>query len=219
MPQTNRLRRGRKVYKKKPWYKRKYNALQLAQKAVKGVWYLKGLVNSELKFHDYTASANFDFNGAMYNITSIAGGSGENQRNGNSIFVRYITLRGIIAANTSVAYNTCRMIVFIDKDSSGAVPTAADLLATTGTGYAPIAPLNDDNRKRYKVLTSKTMSLSPSDYNLPFKSYIPIRHHVRYNSPTFNDYDKGQIYVLFISDQNTAVPLFTLYSRVAYHDN
>lgn len=219
MPQTNRLRRSRKTSRRTPWYKKKYNAMQIASKALSGVNYIRGLVNSELKFHDVESSTTFSNSGAMINLTEIAGGSGDAQRNGNSIFVRYITLRGIMAANTNASYNTCRMIVFIDKDTSGTTPTASDVLATTTTGFVPIAPLNDTNRARYKVLTSKLVLLSPSDYNEPFKSYMNIRHHVRYNSATATDTDKGQIYCLFVSDQDTLTPLYTLHSRVAYHDN
>lgn len=219
MPQTNKLKRGRRKTSK-PWYKRKYNALQLAQKAASGVMYLKGLVNAEKKFHDVSVNAAVSWNGSINHITAIAGGSGENQRNGNSIFARYVSLRGVVNSDPAAAVSTVRMLVIIDKDSDSGTPTFNEILGGAGTIFAPFANINDDNRRRFKVLTTKLMTFSNAgQQSIPFKAYIPLKHHVRWNSSTSTDIDKGHVYVVFVSTVATNTPSMVLQSRVAYYDN
>lgn len=65
---TFRRRRGRSS----PWYARKYNAMQLASAAWRGVRYIKGLVNSESYRVITSGDVNPSSSGTIVHYTSAA---------------------------------------------------------------------------------------------------------------------------------------------------
>jgi len=64
-------RKGYRRRRRAPWYRRKYNALQLAAKAMKGVRYVKGLVNSEMFNTTQAASAAVTNTGTFVNLVQV----------------------------------------------------------------------------------------------------------------------------------------------------
>ena len=94
---TFRRRRGRSL----PWYARKYNAMQLASAAWRGVRYVKGLVNSEM-FHNTIDNTNNPTPlGTIVPLTNIAIGDSAVTRTGNSLFVRSIVMNMNCSQNAS----------------------------------------------------------------------------------------------------------------------
>lgn len=110
---------SRKPKKNLPWYKKRYNALELATKAAKGVWYLKGLVNAEKKFFDQsTVSNTVTWNGLIIPLTNVTQGDTEQNRDGNSIFLRSIDFRMIAYLRGAATSDTLRVICFIDRNAA-----------------------------------------------------------------------------------------------------
>lgn len=210
---TFRRRRGRSL----PWYSRKYNAMQLASAAWRGVRYVKGLVNSEM-FHNTISNTTFPNPlGAIVPLTSIAIGDSATTRTGNSLFVRSIVMNMNCSQNAAALDNTfIRMVLFIDTQQvSDTTPVASDIFATTG----PNALINLDSAGRYKFLKTWEFSLSTQNPAKVIKYYKNIRHHVRYNGPNATDVQKGGLYLALVSSQSTNNPILSYNVRIGYHDN
>lgn len=223
MPQTNKLRRGKRVKKVVPFADRKFSLNQVGKSAMSALSmakHLAGIINAEKKFHDAQVGASFDYTGAVNCLTEVPGGSGAGQRNGNSIFLKGVLIRGNMEINASVTNTVMRIIVFQDTSPNPGTVTTADVLEEVGTGYAPYSPMNNVNRRRYKVLSTKMVTLnSAGESGVPIKAYVPLTTHCRWNSSTSTDLDKGHIYTLIISNQPTLSPSAYLQTRVYYYDN
>lgn len=204
-----------------PWYKRKYNAMQLAAKAAKGVWYLKGLVNSEKFKHDISTSGVVADSGGLSGLVSISQGDGDGQRTGNSIFVRNISIKGSVDYNpASATIQKVRVMLIIDKQQVGdSPPSPSDVLDTTASVNAPFSMLNDQTVGRFTVLKSRMYMLSSERPSVPINWNLNMRHHVRYNGSASSDIQKGGIYLLYISNVSATYPTFYRFVRVSYHDN
>ena len=193
---TFRRRRGRSL----PWYARKYNAMQLASAAWRGVRYVKGLVNSEM-FHNTIDNTNNPTPlGTIVPLTNIAIGDSAVTRTGNSLFVRSIVMNMNCSQNASALDNTfIRMVLFIDTQQvSDTTPVSGDIFATTG----PNALINLDSAGRYKFLKTWEFALSTQNPAKVIKYYKNLRHHVRYNGPNATDVQKVVfIWLLFLHNQ------------------
>lgn len=198
--------------------------LDKLQAVSRKVTYLAGMVNSEKMYFDTTASANYDFSGAVVPITNIAAGDDEGNRTGNSILGKSIYFQltaSKLTANTNPT-NNVRIIIVQDKLNTGTAPTWGDLIATgnLGTGYAVLSPLNIDHTVRYKILMDKRMTLSTNGTQGTIsRKYIKMHTHINYTGTAATDYYKNNIYVFIISDQSTSAPLVNFIARFAYHDN
>lgn len=206
-------RRGRKT----PWYRRKYSPYQMAAYALKGVKYVKGLVNSEMFHNTYSATTYPNHLGTVIPLTNIAIGDSAVTRTGNSLFVRSIVMNMNCSQNAAALDNTfIRMILFIDTQQvSDTTPVSSDIFATTG----PNALVNLDSAGRYKFLKSWEFALSTQNPAKVIKYYKSIRHHVRYNGSNATDVQKGGIYLALVSSQSTNTPTLNYHIRIGYHDN
>lgn len=213
----NKKRKYRKP--KKAWYNKKYSALQLASKALKGVNYMRGMINCEKKYHDVLSSGSADYSGNMTLLTGITQGDAATQRDGDSILGRSIMIRGEFKIDSGATGNTSQMlrvIYFVDKNKTTTTPTGADVLQSAGTVWAPFSPLNKNIDGRFKILRDRTICLNTQNPTVATKEYMKIYHHVKYDGAVVN---KGQIYVLVISDQLVATPTFEIYARFGFYDN
>lgn len=207
-------------YKKKPaWYNRKYNAMQLAAKAWKGVRYIRGLVNSEMFYKDTTAT----IGGAQSNITSltdIAVGDGTSSRTGNSILLRSVYIRGFVELNPAVTLDTRITIALVqDKQQvSDTSPTVAQMFTSTTDAQSTIQ--RDTGIGRFKILWRKTLVLTPGNNNAQLlQKYIKLYSHIRYNGTASSDIQKNGLYLVQINSESTHFPVATFNCRVGYHDN
>lgn len=211
----------RRTTTKVPWYNKKYSVAQMAQTAAKGVWYLKGLVNSEKFKHDISSSAQVLNAGALVNMVAISQGDGDGQRTGNSIFVRSFNMKASIDHNpVGDIIQKVRVMLVIDKQQLGDTnPSASDVLDTTGTTNAPFSMLNDSTVGRFTILKSRLYTVTTERPVQLVNWNINLRHHVRYNGSATTDIQKGGIYLLTIGDVATNPPTMHRFIRVAYHDN
>lgn len=217
---VKRFRKGRKRSAKKvSWYDKKYSVGELAQKAMAGVWKLKGLVNSEMLKKDKQITGTVDSTGSVTHVTDIAQGDGEGTRTGNSIFCRALNWKGQVFRTTSGnALQSFRIMVVQDgQQITDSGPGVTDILESA-TVYSH---LNKNTVGRFKVLYNRVFLMSSTgELGKNVNINIPMRHHVRYNGSATSDIAKGGLYVLLLSDQSsTNYPSIQSELRLSYHDN
>jgi len=213
-------RRGKTRRRATPWYNRKYNAMQLAAKAARGVWYLKGLVNSEvMKLDNALTSSVIDATtGTVISCTGVNQGDGVGNRTGISILVRSLLARLRITKASTPLTTYVRMYIVIDSQQVGdTIPAIADLLHTVDVD----SPLSNATVGRFKILKSRTIYLTNDSppYHLDYP--LKMRHHVRYNGTSSADIQKGGTYIMLLSGQTTVgnQPSLDGHIRLSYHDN
>lgn len=211
---SRRTRRGRRT----PWYNKKYSTLQLAKKAAQGVYYLKGLVNSEmLKYDIATTSASINTTGSVIHLTNIAQGDTDNARTGNSILARKMLLRMQFYQNAAAVNTTFKVILLMDKQQvSDTGPAVTDILDAAST----LSPLNSNTVGRFNILGSWLFHTSTDRDTVVEKTFFKdLRTHIRWNGTTASDIQKNGVYLMLISDQATNVPTVFYNWRLSYHDN
>lgn len=218
MPKRRYSRNYRRRRSSKPWYNRKYSTFELADKAAKGVWYLKGLVNSEMNTKVNTVNnQQITATGYVNHLTNIANGNENHQRTGNSIFVRSLFGRISLVHNAvGNATQHIRLILVKDKQQvSDTNPAIGDLLESSD----PWSPLNSDDKGRFQVMFDKFITLSGQNPTRDLKIFRNMRQHVRYNGTNTTDIQKNGFYIFAISSTITSHPTMTFNLRTSYHDN
>lgn len=213
----NRRRRYRRRRGRAPWYRRKYNALQLASAALRGVRYVKGMVNSEMLHLENNASTTVSSTGSIVHLTNISQGDTDSGRTGNSIFARNLMIRIITTQHASATNTFCRFILFQDNQQlSDTPPGVSDVLSFVST----ISPLNSGTFGRFKVLKNWYFALdSGAQKSKIIQYYRKLWHHVRYNGSATTDIQKGGLYLLMLTSEATNVPSVAYDVRLGYHDN
>lgn len=203
-----------------PWYNKKYSVAQMAGAALKGVNYIKGLVNSEMHKHDLTSSGTVDNNGTLVNLNAIATGDTDSTRTGNSIYVRHVNASGSLEINSSATASQVRCMLIVDKQQIGDTsPSVTDVLETTGSAFAPFSKLNSETVGRFSILWSRVYNLNTQRPSVVWSCRKTMRHHVRYNGSASTDIQRGCLYLLFISSESVNNPTCRRNIRVSYHDN
>ena len=202
----------------RPWYLKKYNALDLAGKAYSGVKYLKGLVNSEMYDIINTATNSPILNtGSMVPLHQIAQGDGSDARTGNSILARSLFFRLVFKCNSSATVTTVRFMIVRDTQQvADTTPTAATILNSAD----PLSPLCLTVEGRFSVLKDKLITLNNVDSkSVPMKKFMNLYTHIRFNGAAGTDIQKNGLYALFISDEATNTPTISYNFKLSYHDN
>lgn len=191
-------------------------ASYLAKKALSGINYLKGLVNSERFKHNRNFSTTIPQSGSINHLTNIATGDQDGQRTGNSIFVRSVSGKFYITKSASEAYTLCRFMLIRDNQQvSDTAPSVTDVLESA----SPTSLLNDTSVGRFTILMSRMIKLDDVNSSAVINFYKNMRNHVRYNGTASTDQQKGALYLLYIADQATNLPSISGDLRVSYHDN
>lgn len=233
---------GRMAAKRYPAVRKRYNVYAPAVKQLASdVMYLKGLVNAEPKSHVVNTSGNHDYNGTVYSLCGIAQGDGSNNRDGNRILPRYLSLYihvNQIAATAGHSRTTHRMIIFrYWGENPNATPsvTATDVLSVTGTQYSPVSHLNDkitgprgDRTRRIEILRNEFFTLDTvSNTSKDFQYNIEMngksknnKEHIEFRSSVFEDPISGGVYILYTNDNATATDQgIWIGSRLTFYDN
>lgn len=220
MPYRRKYRK--KPYAKKPWYNRSYTPYQLAQKAWKGVKYIKSLVNVEKKHHDVLVDSAISATGSITNLVQIAQGDTDQTRSGNSILGQTEYIQFAVNQHASATNTFFRLMVVRDNQQiSDTAPAIGDILDSTFSSQYVVAPLNNEfGIGRFSVLCDKRFALSANGSTSRIdKIFIPVRKHVRYNGSATSDIQKGGLYLLLVSNEATNTPTFEAVCRFAFTDN
>lgn len=216
-----RYRRGR--YMRRRRYKSRYTTLGasrfLAQKALRGVRYLKGLVNAE-KYHlDTVVSAAISTTPSITHLTAVANGDGDGARTGNSILLRGLSFSMTWNMNASATNTWIRMVLVQDTQQIGdTAPAFTDVFDSGSSNIINL--LNKNTLGRFKIIRDKVISFSSNsktDYQK--KGFIKFYNHVRYNGTASSDIQKMGLYLMFVSSEATNTPTVSSFWRIFYYDN
>lgn len=189
---------------------------QVAQKALKTAKWVAGLVNSEYKYTESTQAtqAAIDYNGLVYNLCAPAQGDGATNRNGDSIKLKNLTLRGDIAYNGTTP-ETVRMMIINDKENS--ITTGSDILEYTGVQTAPYSPKNPNYKYDSKIIYDKTMTI---DSQIPLRKFdivLKLNHHMNFLATTTTIVNNSL--KLLVIGQTSNGSLLRYLSKVTFIDN
>lgn len=217
--------RRRKVYRRKnyrkkgarPWYMRRYNAMELAGKAFQGVKYIKSMINAEKKKFDTgpttvalsSAGASSDY------FSSITAGDDVGNRNGNSILAKGIKFRATLTAHASAVTSYARIIILQDTEFTGSPPGITDIL----TGMNMTSNLNVDTTGRFNILHDKIYQIGAIWPQRCIDHYMKLNNHIKYTGVNAGDRYKNQILMYAFSDQATNTPSLTYSARLYFYDN
>ncbi len=197
-----------------------FSALGMAVKAVRGVKYLKGIINAEQKFKaSGTVTATIDSSGTVQPLFEMNQGDGDGERIGLQIKCSYMDIRFVGKIKPTVATDTqMRVILFVDKQQVADSDTnVANVLETVST-YSPID--NVTGRSRFRILYDRQFSLnSVSRGTFIVHKRIRLNLKQRYNGTAFTDIQKNGIYLLLLSGEATDVPTFVFHASLYYYDN
>lgn len=215
---------GRRMYRKRKstaWYNKKYSPMELAQNALAGVKYLKGIINAEHKYLDTTISGNISYAGSVTQLSSIPQGDTAVTRDGNSVKCNFVSLKGTITQHSSAINTFVRMILFVDKFNQGTAPTVTDVLVGNSDTQVVNYPLNRNNAGRFQILVDRVYPLSIEGSRTKtvsmFKKFS--NHHIKFNGAAGTDEKQGQIYLLLVSNESASFPPVEVYSRIDFYDN
>lgn len=207
------VRRG--YGRRKPWYKRRYNAMEIAGKAWEGVKYLRELLNVEYKYFDTAVSTSISSTATLSHLTAIGQGDTDVTRDGNTCRLKGLNIRHIMALNTLATSSNVRVIVFNWFDST--TPVAGNILANTGN---TTSQLNIENSDKFHILYDKHYSMDNVGCKLlDYKKYIKLNQKLKFNSTTGNDFENNSIWALFISSEPTNTVGNNFSARVRFIDN
>lgn len=220
MSRSRRARRGYPRGRVTGYMSSVKRGLYLARQAVRGVRYLRSLVNVEKKKFDAENIATIG-TGAVTPVdpSLIAQGDSDQSRNGNSILVNGLLLKGTMVKHASSGSQRMRILVLIDlQQVADSDPSYTNIIDPSFTDQI-LAPLNNESVGRYKILMNRVFTLDTNKPNQTFQTYFKLSHHIRYNGTASTDVQKGGIYVFAVGDDNTNQAALTIQSRTYFYDN
>lgn len=190
-------------------------ALSVANTALKGVKLLSGMLNVEYKRLDNAASVSPDTSGSIINLTHIAQGDGDQNRDGNQVEGKSIRSKFYIQKNSSATTTIVRIIWFIDNKSvSGSTPAVTDVLETATPQSMP----NFENRRRFSILADRVYNLG--DITMTHSEYFKkVNMKVTFADNTSTSGNDNQLYCLHLSNEPTNKPTLLITHRFRYIDN
>lgn len=219
MPYRRRYVKRRRTYKKKPWYKRKYSAMEIASKAYSTAKYLRGMINSEKKIADHNNSAvTISGSGTTVTLSDIAQGDGNSTRDGNSLLCK--ALYGTIKVIPNASATTSTMVRFAIIQDKQQVADTTPLYNDIFQSADPISYLDRATVGRYTILWQKQCTLNVTDKTARIlKFYTRVNNHIRYNGTADTDIQKNGIWLVCCSDDSTYAPTMNYAIRLTFYDN
>ncbi len=221
----------RKAYQKVVSVRKAANpAMQTASRALAIASKVAKALNVEKKYHDVVVAGQFGDNGQVTLLNGIAQGDTASTRDGDQVKALKLYWKGNIANdNTSNSY-LFRFIIFQDRQADGTAPTITEVLQTAN----PRAPLNMDNKLRFKVLHDKFFMLQSKsaasndlkalegymDLSKIYKKAQGMRSVYGGTGATTGDINSNSLWCLAISNNSTDTEATTnIYFRLRYVDN
>lgn len=192
-------------------------AMGYAKQALKTAKWVAALVNAESKYDDTTVQqVPVSYDGTITTLANPSQGDTAIQRNGDSIKLQHLSLRGYFydaGANSQV-----RLMCIHDKQNT--VNTIGDLLQVANQENVVHSPKNEDNKYQTKVLYDNKWSVYSEKPVVPFEVQLPLGFHTNFSGGTTTIKD-GALKLAFCSStvSGGTNPGMSYYSRVTYLDN
>ena len=211
--------RRKKTYRKQnqPWFKNANSAYKLAVRAAKDIWYLKGLVNSEMLHRTNSGSTTSNSTGTLTLLNGFGQDDTASGRTGNSVLMRNVLVRLVFTQHPTAISTQYRVMIVLDTQQiSDTNPSVTDILESAN----PLSTLKVGNAGRFKILKSWMFTTDDDKGQTKVINYYKdMRMHTRFNGIADTDIQKNGIYLVTICNQATNTPTFDYYWKVGYHDN
>nr|WOE49731.1 MAG: putative capsid protein [Cynopterus sphinx circular DNA virus 3] len=216
---------ARKTYKKankrkaSPWYNKRYSAKDLALQALQQAKMLRGIINSEKHVQDTNHVSNAQ--NFIFRLVNITQGSNSDNRQGNSILLKSIYIRGQIEINPVVTGNT-RYTLAIVRDEQQIADTTPSLGDIWQDATDSESMLNKTTAGRFKVIWRTTRYLTPSSGGKPvalIDKFVKLNNHIRFNGTTAADLQKGGYYLCLLTSEGVNFPTLNVQARLSFYDN
>lgn len=180
---------------------------------------------SEVKTYQTNASGtSITTSGVVINLSSgIAQGAAYNQRIGDTITLKALSIRHYISANSTAGSSYVVRILVLRWLGTGD-PTVAQVLDTSpGTGAdRPNCQLNLNSKKLISVLYDDIITVAnQTNDNLPYlvakKKYIKLGGQATWDAGT-TDASNGHVYMICISNNLSTPPQINQTARLKYLD-
>jgi len=185
------------------------------------------LAEGEFKSVDAGATVDVDTTGTLTLLNGIARGDEINERNGREVTMRSIEFHGDIYPTVTTG-TACqgRVLIVYDRQANAAALTVAQVLNAVST----TAPRNLENRRRFKILMDRRLTLpnssaaaAGSEEHKQINYYRRLRHPITFNNGdagTIADITTGSLYVITVGSNVKGVTgaNLTFSSRVRYQD-
>ena len=212
------MKRSRRNYKKKPkGFLQK--ALPVAQKALKVAKFVAGVINVEYKWLQVGSSSTVGtWNGTLVTLNSCNQGSGASQRNGDTMKMKSLVIRGEFERNTlGVTSEVCRLIIFIDKDNT--ITSGSQLLNNYGSNAVVYSQKNEDTKFDSKIIYDKTFVVNDQSFKqIRFNIYKKVGWHTHYTAGT-STIAHNALKMAFFTQTPSNGAKITYQSRLSFVDN
>lgn len=209
--------RAKKTFKKKSYSRTRgrTGVLAYAKKALKVASYVAKQINAEYKYTELANTGVVSSNaGGFYTLCQPAQGNLVNQRSGDSIKMKTLTLEGSVARNTND--EIFRLIIFIDKEMS--VTTTGSFWENPSDPQCVFSDKNQDNKFKTKVLYDRKFTVSTYQPLHRFNIVLKVPYHVHFQAGTSTIENNG-LRLFMVSQQGTTGALFTFHAHTTYLDN
>lgn len=130
------------------------------------LWAMGVRGSGESKYYDFRDDGTFSANTwKIQSLITIPSGDTATSRDGRMATVTNFHINGYLVGNAG-GYVVHRVVVLIDKQANGALPSASDVFITTATTGGSVSGLyayrNLDNTTRFEILYDKKHIVAPS---------------------------------------------------------
>ncbi len=200
-------------------------ALTVASKALKTALLVKSLINVEMHKKDISPGGIvIPTSGDIQLLNGIAQGDRNENREGSSVRLKYLQLKGTLSGHASATSTRVRFLLVIDKNPRMLLTTIADILDTSTNLIHALR--NKDNLHRYHVLRDfitivGTGGNTNQEKNINF--YKKFNKIIKFEdgdtSALITAIRNNALLLVMIGDEATNVPIFTYTSRIGFIDN
>lgn len=172
-------------------------------------------------YNVYAEDVSLDTAPTIVSLTAMTQGDGDQQRDGDTIFLKNIDFRWMARMPTT-SRAAIRVMLFRWYDDS--TPVATDILLSGSTAIRNInGPPSHDNKQLYKIMVDRRYNLYYTNGRFPISLWRIFgkrlgRKQVQFQNGTTNGV--GKVYLMVMSEIATGAnsPTFSYYSHITYTD-
>nr|UOF78871.1 capsid protein [Cressdnaviricota sp.]UOF83104.1 capsid protein [Cressdnaviricota sp.] len=182
---------------------------------------LKSLVNAEKKFSNTVSSGlalASSTTGNVVQLTTIATGDTETDREGNSLKLSYAYVEGYIQLHSAATSDTVRVSLVQDLQPNTATFTYNQVWDLTALSSA-MAIRSISTTNRFKVLKTNLISLDVGQTRKHFKFYVPLEFHAKFASSATAIPQTNSLTLCFCGSNTVNTSTVVYYSRIRFIDN
>ncbi len=196
----------------------KHKPRSAVKKNKKDIADLKAQVKTSNKSFDSVITSVVTSNATVVNLSNIAQGSDQDNREGNRIRLLSMLIRLSVEVHASATASALRVMIVSDREQNGVDPTSAQLLQTA-TDF--LSPVNRTAFGRFKFLYDKILvtNIGTSNALLTRKISRKLSINTFYDASAAADASnrKGNLYLVAVSNESTNGPTLDAAWRLVFN--